>query len=203
MPTTPSNTHAVYHMYQQAFAEFDATQQPKLLAFIDTLVNAAGGGLTEGFLGQDCIIQLEAVLKAKADDLKDARRHTKVTAARAITGADLLTKMRDLVLNLPKTPKKCLAPSKTVTFSKQPKPQRHHTPSPATIDLSSTSSTSGRSSAFESESEGSTIYLMTPGTIQTTLCPSIHHTHTPATPGLSTSGSSTPGRHSRVLRPRT
>ena len=105
MPVTPSNTCAIRHMHQDAFAEFDVAEKPRLGIFIDKLVNAAVGGLTEGFLGQDHAIQLETALQQKVDDLKNARRRTKVTAARAITGAELLQKMRDLALNPPKTPK--------------------------------------------------------------------------------------------------
>jgi len=200
IPATPSNTRAVRHMRQQALAEIDIAKQPKLLVFIDKLVNATVGGMTEGFLGQDRVTELEATLKKKGDDLKDARRRTKVTATRAITGAELLQKIRDLALNPPKTPKKRTGPSKKVTFSKKPKARKPRAPSPATIDLSSTSSESGGTSGFESECEGSTIHLITPGTTQTTPCPRILRPPTPAGLGLSIYGPRTQDRHSRVLR---
>ena len=144
--------------------------------------------MTEKFLGQDQVTELEAALNKKVDDLKDARRCTKVTATRAITGAKLLQKMRDLALNLPKTPKKRIGPSKKVIFSKKPKARKRHAPSPATIDLSSTSSKSGGTSGFESKYEGSTIHLMTLETTQTTPCLRILFPPTPAGLGLSIDG---------------
>ena len=167
---------------------------------MDKLGNAAIEGMTEGFLGQDRVTELEAALKKKVDDLKDARRHTKVTATIAITGAELLQKMRDLAPYPPSTPKKYTGPSKKVTFSKQPKPPKRGTPSPSTINLSSTSPESAGTSRFESECEGSTIHLMTPSTTHTPPCPKILCPPTPAGLGLSIDGPSTQDRYSRALR---
>ena len=202
IPSTPSNTRAVRHMRQAAFAEFDIADNPKLGTFIDKLVNAAVGGLTEGFLGHDRAIQLEATLNQRVDDLKNARRRTKVTTARAITGSELLQKMKDLALNPSKTPKKAPGTTKKVTFSKPPKLQKRRAPSPATIELSSTSSESGEGSGFESDSDGSTIYVMTPGTIQATPGQCAISTPTPAARKLAASGPATQGSHTRALRPR-
>ena len=47
IPAIPSNTHTIRHMGQQALAEIDIAKQPKLLGFIDKLVNAAVRGMTE------------------------------------------------------------------------------------------------------------------------------------------------------------
>ena len=44
MPVTPSNTRAIRRMHQDAFAEFDVAEKPRLGIFIDKLVNAAVGG---------------------------------------------------------------------------------------------------------------------------------------------------------------
>ena len=73
IPSTPSNTQAIHHMRQAAFAEFDIADNPKLGNFIDKLVNAAVRGLTEGFLGHDRAIQLEVTLNQRVVNLQNAR----------------------------------------------------------------------------------------------------------------------------------
>ena len=64
------------------------------------------GGLTEGFLGKDQALQLEAALKEKTDAANNARRRAKITDARAITGADLLQRIRSLTLQISKMSRK-------------------------------------------------------------------------------------------------
>ena len=44
MLVTPSNTCAIYCIHQDAFADFDIAEKPRLGIFIDKLVNAAVGG---------------------------------------------------------------------------------------------------------------------------------------------------------------
>ena len=110
--------------------------------------------------------------------------------------------MKDLALNPPKTLQKALGTPKKVTFSQPPKLQKRRAPSSATIELPSTSSESGEGSGFESDPDGSTIYVMTPGTIQTTPGQRAISTPTPAAQKLAASGPATQGSHTRALRPR-
>src|SRR5437879_5503508 len=148
---------------------------PILLTLVEKLANAAIGGLTRGFLGEDRAIQLEAVLATKVEEAKEARKRTKLTDAKAITGEALLKlhRERQAQQSTPKTPRKRrTGPPKTVSFKHLPRSSRSTTTTYISISSSPSLSESGPSfqasdSEFESihsGSEGSTIYVRTPGT---------------------------------------
>lgn len=209
LPKTPNNSRAIRQMQKEALAEFNVVEHPTLRLLIEKLGNAAMGGLAQGFLGHARAMQLEDIIKAKADALKQSQKRTRLTTARAITGGELLAKMRQLSLN-PATPTKQLkshkGPAKRVTFSKGKQPQRGKG---RAIDIHSSGllipsapDTEDTSSDIDSASEGSTIFLSTPGQI---LAPYRHHTtDSSAAPVLQASqaAQSTQRSHGRALRPR-
>ena len=138
IPTTSSNTRAIRHLKQQVLSLIDNPVacvlivlylQPVLnpksydgYVLIDKLANATMGGLTEGFLGQERVRQVEVANILKAEESKKQRR-MKLTNSRAILGKDLLVKLRQLTLQeSPKTPQQTQArirSKRKVTFAKK------------------------------------------------------------------------------------
>ncbi|KAF8417292.1 hypothetical protein EV426DRAFT_711743 [Tirmania nivea] len=86
----PSIIPAMRHLHQQVREHLKNIDDPILQALVDKLANAAIGGLTTGFLGENRAMQLEVVLAAKVEEAKQARKRTRLTTSKAITGADLL-----------------------------------------------------------------------------------------------------------------
>lgn len=74
VPATPSNTQAIRQMRQQAVTH--AAQAPALHFLIEKLANAAIGGLTEAFLGNNGAAQLEAAMAAKVEEARATRKRT-------------------------------------------------------------------------------------------------------------------------------
>ncbi|KAF8416022.1 hypothetical protein EV426DRAFT_450693 [Tirmania nivea] len=173
------------------------------------MVNAAIGGLAKAFLGEDRAKQLEAVLATKAEEAKQARKRTRLTTSKAITGAELLQLhlAQQAQQATPKTPRKRYV--KHVSFTRLARSQRSSTATHISVSSSSSPSVSGPSfrdsdSEFESVhsgSEGSTIYVRTPGTIHDQSTPSalpLTPTPAPRLPEISPK----PTQNLRVLRPR-
>ena len=151
VPTTPSNNRAVRHLRQQALSQ---VEDPILRTLIDKLANAAIGGLTRGFLGEDRATQLEAALAVKVDESKNTRKRTTLTKAKAVTGEELL---RLQVEKLPQVPK-ARPQKKKVTFRQT----QSNKDSPESDSNGSFISFSD-SDDLDTCSEGSTIYVRTPG----------------------------------------
>ena len=89
---SPYHPKAIRHLRQQALSQ---AEDPILRTLIDKLANAAIGGLTRGYLGEDRATQLEAALAVKVDENKNTRKHTALTKAKAMTGEELLNNSRN------------------------------------------------------------------------------------------------------------
>ena len=209
VPPTPANNRAVRQLQQKVQQRLKIVDDLVLQGLVDKLPNAAIGGLTKGFLGQDRAEQLEAALAIKADEAKDARNRTRLTEAKAITGEALL-RLHVQRQAQPVTPqKRRMALSKHVSFNRPPKPCPPTTTTQiSTIPLSSSSSSyvsfsdsDSESERLDSGSECSTIFFRTPGTIPgpSTSRP-LPITPTPAPRHLR--GPPKPSQEQRVLRPR-
>ena len=154
VPTTPSNYRAVRHLRQQALSEAEDPMRPTL---IDKLANAAIGGLIRGYLGEVRATQLEAALAVKVDKNKNTRKCTALTKAKAMTGEELLKLQLEKLTQAPKAgPQK-----KTVTFYRiQSNSKVLNSPE---SDSDGSSISISDSDDLDTVSEGSTIYIRTPG----------------------------------------
>ena len=91
------------------------------------LTNAAMGGLTEGYLGQERARQVEVANALRAEESKK-RRRTKLTNWRAVLGKDLLVKLKQLTLQeSPKTPQQTQARIRSKWKLLLPKPSESRT----------------------------------------------------------------------------
>ena len=209
VPPTPANNRAVRQLHQQVQQRLKRVDDPVLQGLVDKLANAAIGGLTKGYLGEDRATQLEAALAIKADEVKDARKRTKLTEAKAITGEALLKLHLQRQAQLVTPQKRRTALHKHVSFNRPPKACPPTTTTQiSSVQLSSSSSSYVSLSASDTESERldsgserSTIFLRTPGSIpgpSTARPPPI--TPTPAPRHLR--GPLKLSQQQRVLRPR-
>ena len=154
VPTTPSNNQAVCHLQHQALSQ---AEDPILRTLINKLANAAIGGLTRGYLGEDRATQLEAALVVKVDKNKNTRKRTALTKAKAMTGEELLKLQLQKLTQAPKAGPQ----EKTVTFHRiQSNSKVLDSPE---SDSDSSSISISDSDDLDTVSEGSTIYIRTPG----------------------------------------
>ena len=122
VPPTTANNRAVWQLHQQVQQRLKTVNDPVLQGLVDKLANAAIGRLIKGFLGEDRTAQLEAVLATKAEEAKDARKRSRLTEAKAITGEALL-RLHVQRQAQPVTPQKWrMALQKNVSFNCPPKP---------------------------------------------------------------------------------
>ena len=174
-PPTPANNRAVRQLHQEIQQRLKAVDDLVLQTLVNKLANAAISGLTKGYLQEDRATQLETALAIKTEEMQEARKRTKLTKAKAITGEALL-KLQLPQQAEPSTPKNKRIRTglhKHVSFNRPPQS------CPSTITtlksniLSSSSSSSYVSCSgndteldrVDSASESSTIYVRTPGTI--------------------------------------
>ena len=88
-PPTPANNRAVQHLHYEVQQRLKDVDDPIVQVLVNKLANATIGGLTKGYLQEDRAAQLEAALAIKTEEMKDVRKRTKLTDAKAITRAAL------------------------------------------------------------------------------------------------------------------
>jgi len=117
---------------------FQLAKDPQLRLLIDKLSNAAIGGLTGGFLGQDRAMQVEAAMAAQVEAVKDVRRRAKLTTDRAVTGEELLRLRKELEAIQKRQDPSVQASGRSLSQNKRT-PKKKATPTPTPSPSSSDS----------------------------------------------------------------